>query len=230
MPEVGELQGRTDMVGELCAKFVAVTANHENEAADGICGAAGVGDSLVPRIIVGLDLVLLKGVDEVAKRLTWEIAGGDGFSKSDKDGVAAFSWRVEALIKHAVPGVKQAERGAGVGNFIAEVVGDATEGIEAIEVGTDTAGEKPGRHVEVFIVGRGEVVAPRLGFDEGGPLFRREELGGRPGKSVPGGRLALHKGGAKVDIRRRTHRSTPAGNTAVLMSRWPKVSSSDTAA
>ena len=40
------------------------------------------------------------------------------------------------------PGFEQTQGGGGVGNLVAEVVGDAAEGVDALEVGADAVGRK----------------------------------------------------------------------------------------
>ena len=56
--------------------------------------------------VVGVDLVLLEGGDEVVEGLDGEVAGGDGWLQGDEDGVTRGGRLVEALVQHGAPGGK----------------------------------------------------------------------------------------------------------------------------
>jgi hypothetical protein len=85
--EVGELQAGADFVGELHELFGVVAADEEDEAADGIGGVARVVFERGEGFVVGVDLVLLEGGDEVVEGLDGEIALRDGGLQGDVDGV-----------------------------------------------------------------------------------------------------------------------------------------------
>jgi hypothetical protein len=162
--------------------FIAVAADHEDEAADGVGGVAGVFDGFVPCGVLGLDLVLAEGVKEIVEEGAGKVAGGDRLVKGDEDGMAGAVGRVVALVEHLAPCVEKLEGNGGAGDFVAEVVGDAAEGVNALEVGADAFGEEEGGDVEVLVVGGGEGVAPGAGFFEGGAVLRCQVLGGRAGE------------------------------------------------
>ena len=98
--------------------------------------------------------------------------------------------RVVALVQHRAPGLQQSQGGGGVGNLVAQVVGDAAEGVDALEVRAHALGQEEGGDVEVLVVGGGECVAPGAGFVERGALVRRQILGRRAGERVDRGGFA----------------------------------------
>ena len=172
--EVGELEAGADFVGELHEFFGVIAADEEDEAAYGIGGVARVLFEGGEGFVVGVDLVLLEGGDEVVEGLDGEVALRDGGLQRDEDGVARGGRIGEALVKHGAPGGEEARGGCGVGYFVAEVVGGAAEGVDAVEVRAERGGKEEGGDVEVFVVGGGEGLAPGLGFGERGASRRRE--------------------------------------------------------
>ena len=108
----------------------------------------------------------------------------DGGLQGDEDGMARGGRVGEALVEHGAPGGEQARGGGGVGYFVAEVVGDAAEGVDALEVGAERGGKEEGGDVEVFVVGGGEGLAPGLGFGERGACGGREVEGGRADEAI----------------------------------------------
>ncbi len=101
----------------------------------------------------------------------------DGLVQGDEDGVEGALGVVVALVEHLTPGIEETKGGGGVGYFVAEIVGDAAVGVDALEVGADFCWEEEGGYVEVFVVSGGEMTAPGAGFGEGGAVFGREVLG-----------------------------------------------------
>jgi hypothetical protein len=109
---------------------------------------------------------LFEGGDEVVEGLDGEIACGDGGLQGDEDRVARGGRVGETLVEHGAPFGEEACGGRGVGYFVAEVVGGAAEGVDAVEVWAESGGKEEGGDVEVFVVGGGEGLAPGLGFGE----------------------------------------------------------------
>jgi hypothetical protein len=105
---------------------------------------------------VGLDLVLDEGAEEVVEERARKVAGFDGGAEGDEDGMLRSLGRVVTLVEHVAPGFEQTECRGGVGYFIAEVVGDAAKGVDALEVRADAFRQKEGGDVKVFIVRGGE--------------------------------------------------------------------------
>jgi hypothetical protein len=172
--EVGELEAGADVVGELHEFFGVVAADEKDETADGVGGVARVVLESGEGLVVGVDLVLLEGGDEVVEGLDGEVAGRDGGLEGDEDWVARGVRVGEALVQHGAPFGEEAGRGRGVGYFVAEVVGGAAEGVDAVEVRAQSGGKEEGGYVEVFVVGGGKGLAPGLGFGERGARVRRE--------------------------------------------------------
>ena len=71
------------------------------------------------------------------EELAREIAGDDGLVQGDEDGMAGAFGVIVALGRALPPGVEEAQGGGGVGYLVAEIVGDAAEGVDALEVGAD---------------------------------------------------------------------------------------------
>ena len=209
LPEVGELQAGADLVRKLRALFVAEAGDPKDESPDGVGGEAGILDQAFERLVFEHALVLLEGGDEVGEEGLGGLGGVDGGTQGDEDGVQAGGGVGVAFAQHGAPFGEQTGGGCGVGYFVAEVVGDAAEGVDAFEVGPDAFGQEPGGDVEVFVVGGGQVSAPGLGLGEGGA---------RGGRGVVG-RCAFERGG-EVGLRGLESRCGH-GSTTVLMSTTP---------
>src|SRR5208282_4401925 len=94
-----------------------------------------------------------------------------------------------AGVEFGLPLIEQGERGCGIADFVAEIVGDAAVGVDVEKMLAQAAGEKPGGYGEIFVVGAGQVGAVFAGFDErgcrGGDRVGGGEAGG--GRPHPGG-------------------------------------------
>ena len=129
----------------------------------------------------------------------------------DEDGMDGALGRVVALVEHGAPGVEQAQGGGGVGDFVAEVVGDAAVGVDALEVRAERWGGTRWR--------RGSF---RSGWWRAGGTRRglRARVGRSMGVRYSGGRAEESVGcGWIPSSDRRSSWATPLGKTAVLMSR-----------
>ena len=184
LPEVGQLQGGADFVGELGAHLVAVTADHQHQPAHGVRRVARVLHGLVPCVVAGLHLVLAEGMQQIVEETARQVAGDDGLVQRDEDGMARLLGRVVALVEHRAPGIQQAQRGHRVAHLVAQIVGDAAEGVKAVEVRTKARGEEEGGNVEVLIVRAGKLAAPGAGLIQCGPVLRGQIFYGRAGQRV----------------------------------------------
>ena len=87
LPEIGELERGAGRVGEMLAFGVAIAAEIENEAADGIRGVDAVVDDGVPIFVAFYELILAKGFEQVGEGLLRNVLREHGFAKGDEDGV-----------------------------------------------------------------------------------------------------------------------------------------------
>src|ERR1700679_1877256 len=100
-----------------------VAADEKNEPSDGVGGIARVLLERGEGFVVGVDLVLLEGGDEVVEGLNGELALHDRGLQGNVNGVARELAMGEALVEHRAPGGEEALGGRCVGYFVAEVVG-----------------------------------------------------------------------------------------------------------
>ncbi len=87
LPEIRELERGAGAVGEMLAFGVAIAAEIENEAADGIRGIDAVVDDGVPIFIALYELILAEGFEQVGEGLLRNVLRKNGFTKGDEDGV-----------------------------------------------------------------------------------------------------------------------------------------------
>src|SRR6266849_6594155 len=85
LPEIGELECGTGGVGEALARLVAITAEVEDETADGISRVHAIVDDRIPVGIALHRLVLTKGFQKVGEVLLGDVLGDDGFAKRDEN-------------------------------------------------------------------------------------------------------------------------------------------------
>jgi hypothetical protein len=175
LPEVGELEGGADGVG-LGEAFVVVKAvEEEDEAADGVGGAAAiVEDAGVGGVAFDGD-VLGEGGEEVLKEGDGEVVAAAGVGEGGEDPVPfgrdgpAFGGGEEGGVEVAQEAEAFGGReigGAGdVVAFIGEVVGGAGEGVDGGDGGLEAARDKPG-HGEILVVGPGEGQTAGVGLVE----------------------------------------------------------------
>ena len=182
--EVSELEAGADFIREVEEFFGVVAADEEDESAYGVGGVARVVFKRGERFLVGVNLVLLEGGDEVVEGLDGKTAHRDGGLQGNEDGVARGGGFVKALMEHGAPGCEQTSGGCGVGYFVAEVVRGAAEGVDAVEVGAKCGGKEERRDVEILVMGGGESLAPGPGFGERGTGGGREVDGGGAEEAV----------------------------------------------
>ena len=145
--------------------FVAISANVEDQAADGIRGVDAVIEHGFPGGIALDDLVLAEGFEQIGEGLLRNIFGKNCFAESDEDGMRGAA--VVAGVEFALPPVEQLEGAGGFGNFVAEIVGPAAIGVDVVEMLVQLGGEQPGSYVEIFVVVGGEPAGVLLRFFHG---------------------------------------------------------------
>jgi hypothetical protein len=107
-------------------------------------------------------LVLAESFEQICEGLPGNVFGENCFAESDEDGVR---WAaVVAGVEFALPPVEQLEGAGGFGNFVAEIVGPASIGIDTVEMLMEVGGEQPARYVEIFVVMSGEQAGVLLRF------------------------------------------------------------------
>src|ERR1019366_9289394 len=187
LPEVGELQCRAGEVGELLALGVAVSAKVEYEMADRIRGIAAIGQHVVESFEACDSLILAEGAEQVGKLVLGNGELAYGLGQSDED---RMSWSaVVTGVEFALPLIQQFERGGGVADFVAQVVGDAAVGVEVEEMLAEAAGKKPAGDGKILVVGAGQAGAVFSGFGDCGRSGRDGVVGGQaaPAQSGVGG-------------------------------------------
>ncbi len=176
LPEIGELERGAGGVGEALAFGVAIAAEIENEAADGIRGVDAVVDDGVPIGVALYELILAEGLEQIGEGLLGNVLGENGLAKSDEDGMRWFVFVTR--VEFAFPPVEEFDGAIAVGNFVAEIVGPAAVGVDVIEMLVELLGEEPGDDVEIFVVMRGEPTGVFLGVVDraagGGDVFGGE--------------------------------------------------------
>jgi hypothetical protein len=151
-------------------------------------------------------------VEEAAR----QVAGDDGLMQRDEDRMARARGRVVALVEHRTPGLEQ--RRVAVGDLVAEVVGDAAEGVDALKVGADAFGKKEGGDVEVLVVRGGEMAWHQARASSRWAIVGGQVLGGRAGEGVWGERFQRRCSGIGRSLHGAPAGQLPGGKTAVLMS------------
>ena len=71
---------------------------------------------------------------------------------------------VVAGVEFALPLIEEFERGGGVSDFVAEIVGDAAVGVDVEEMLAQAAGKEPAGDGEIFVMRAGEAGAVFTGF------------------------------------------------------------------
>jgi hypothetical protein len=87
-------------------------------------------------------LILAEGAEEIGELVFGDIELAHGFGESDEDRMS----RVPDVtgVELALPLIQQRERGGGITDFVAEVVGDAAVGINIEKVLAQAPGKEPG--------------------------------------------------------------------------------------
>src|SRR5579864_465068 len=75
LPEIGKLQGSAGSVGKPLARFIAIAAEIEDQAADGISRIDAVGENRVPIRTTLRSLVLAKCLEQIGERLLGNVFG-----------------------------------------------------------------------------------------------------------------------------------------------------------
>ena len=182
LPEIGELEGGTGLVGEGETLGVAIAAGIEDDAADGIRGVAAVAEGIGHGGETGDGLILAEGDEQIGEWLLGDVAGADRFGEGDEDGMTGLA--AIAGVELFTPEVEQGEGLFGIADLVAEVIGNAAVGVDGVEVGAEAAGEEPGGDVEILVMGIGETAAPGAGLVEGRRMVGDAVVRGEGGPSL----------------------------------------------
>jgi len=187
LPEVDELESGAGVVAEALSGFVTVAAHVEDDAADGVSAFGAVVEELGEVLVAGEGLVLFEGAEEVVEGLEGDIVAGDGVGEGGEDGGVRVSG--EAGQELGAELLEELEGFGAVGDFVAEVIGDAAEGVDVAEILAEVLGEEDGDDAEVFIVGVGEGAGVGFGGGEIGDGFEggAEGIGRFAGETEAGG-------------------------------------------
>src|SRR5580698_2909913 len=109
--------------------------------ADWIRRVAAVGEHVVECFEASDGLVLAEGAEQVGKFVLWDFELAHGFCERDENRVTRSS-RV-AGVEFGLPLIEERERGGGVADFVAEIVGNAAVGVDVNEVLAQAARKKP---------------------------------------------------------------------------------------
>ena len=241
LPEIGELQSGAGGVREALALRVAITAQIEHQAADGVRRIAAIAKHAVPIGIAVHHLVLAKRGQQIGKRLHGNIEGTNRARERNEDRVRRTPGVTPAQL--ILPPGEQLERASRVRNFIAQVVGPAAVGVKIVEVLVQASRQQPRHDIEVFVVRRRQAARVTFRFRAG--AFRRgqftrdfefgrcehdEGSGATLGRETPRyGITAVFNSPLRLFIRSKTRGNSPSGLCPVMKS-LARMSSRSTAA
>ena len=133
---------------------VAIAAEIQNQAADGIRRIDAVVEHGIPSGVAFHGLILPEGFQQIGEGLLGNIFGDDGLTQGDEDGMRRIA--VVAGVQFLLPPIEQLRARDGVRNFVAEIVGPAAIGVDIVEMLVEFLGEQPGDDIEILVVMRGE--------------------------------------------------------------------------
>ena len=132
LPEVRELQPRTDKIRECGTLGVVATEQVQHEVPDGVRGVSAVLQEFVEGRVIGLRLILPERDEQILERL-----GRDGFLADrllQRDHHRVFRRAVVASLQFALPPCEQRQRGVAAARFIGEIVGPTAVRIDRVKV------------------------------------------------------------------------------------------------
>ena len=179
LPEIRQLQRGAGEVGELLALGIAISAEIEHEMADGIRGVVAIGQDVVEGFEARDGLILAEGDEQVGEFVLGNVELAHGFSQRHEYWM--FRSAFVAGIEFVLPLIEEFERGRGVADFVAQIVGDAAVGVDVEEMLAQAAGKEPTGDGEIFVVGAGQAGAVFAGLGErgrGGREWRSWRAGG----------------------------------------------------
>ncbi len=152
---------------------------------DWVRGVFAVGQQVVERFEARDGLILAEGDEQVGELVLGNVELADGFGQGDE--YRMFRRALVAGVELVLPLIEQFERGGGVADFVAQVVGDAAVGIDVKEMLAQAARQEPAGNGEIFVVRAGETGAVLAGFGERGGGGRDGVVSGQAGPAEGGG-------------------------------------------
>ena len=117
LPEVGELQRRAGEVGKLLALGIAISAEVEDEMADGIRGILAIGQQVVESFEARDGLILAEGDEQVREFVFGNVELADGFGEGDEYGMSRNAF--VAGVEFELPLIQKFEGSGGVADLVA---------------------------------------------------------------------------------------------------------------
>ena len=100
-------------------------------------------------------LILLKGVDEVKKRLRGKIVARDGLGQGDEHGGFGVAGETVEGLRAEIG--EEAKGFVPIAGFVAEIVGDTAKSVDVAEILAKFPGQQEGDDREVFVMGLGQL-------------------------------------------------------------------------
>ena len=182
MPEICQLQSGAGEVREPEHLRVAIAAGIKNQPSYRIGGIRTVIQHIAHSRIAGHCLVLAKSHQQVGEGLLRNVAGVDRLGQRDEYRVASLT--PIAGVQFPAPQIQQRQGLLAIADLIAQVVGDAAVGIDAVEMGPQPWRQKPRGHVEIFVVRGGQPPAVGTGLLQGRALLRHAVFRGQSGPAA----------------------------------------------
>ncbi len=128
LPEVDELQSRTDGVGLLLPQRILAASQGQHDPADGVRRATAVVTELVASFVANHLLILHKGIKQVMKGLTAQLVALHRLRKGHKDRMLRMS--LTAGVEFSPPRIKSLRRRPRALGLISEIVAPAGKRID----------------------------------------------------------------------------------------------------
>ena len=175
LPEVGQLQGGADGVGQTVLLCVVVAEEVEDEAADGHGRITAVGQEVVEGAVAWGGHVHPEGPQEVVQEVPGDPMAANGFGQGGKNRTPG---GIETGPEAFSPFVEPPEAfGRFQTGFVGKVVGGSRKGVDAADVRAEGFGDQAGADGKVFVVGLCEGLAVGEGILDGDGNGRRGRLG-----------------------------------------------------
>src|SRR5439155_9067992 len=127
---------------------------------DRVGAAAAVIDELLEGVIARDALVLLEGVDEIEERVDGDLMAIDRLPQRPINGAARAP--AVAVAQLGAELIEILERLLDVVNLIAQIIGDATEGVDVAEILSQPLRQEQGNDGEVFVMRLRQLARERL--------------------------------------------------------------------
>jgi hypothetical protein len=166
LPEIGELKSAAGLVGQFLALSIAIAAKVENQTADGIGAAAAIIENFGKRLVSQHALILFKCVDQVKKRLNWQLVPGDRIGQGDEDSRRSMT---REAVDRLPAKIRQKPQGLiGIAGFITQIIGHSAKRVDVAKILPKVAREQKRDDGEILVVAQCQPTGLGLGIREGG--------------------------------------------------------------